>query len=389
MTFLKSLSLGVIAIGFVVVLALAGRLAESVDAGEILVVQDAFDGELHWYTTPGVKPQWFGTVTTYQRRGTYEFSLEDARIRFNDGGHGQLMGSIQYDMPLDEKSLTNLHTRYGSPEAIRDQVIKKSVDKAIYMTGPLMSSRESYAEKRTDLLNEIQDQVANGVYKVSQHTIEETDALTGQKKNTIVAEIVVVNGVPARQEMSIVSEFGIRTFNFAINELKYDDTVEKQIANQQAITMSVQTSIANARKAEQDRITTEQRGQADAAAAKWEQEKQNSTIVAEAEGRKRAAEQDKAAAEFEKQAVLLRASGEAEARRLKMAADGALEQKLATLLQINQTWANAFANAKNPTVPSVVMGGSGTGNGASSVQTLMEILSAKAAKDLAVDINAR
>lgn len=30
---------------------------EKVNSDEILVVQDAVDGELHWYTTPGVKPQ--------------------------------------------------------------------------------------------------------------------------------------------------------------------------------------------------------------------------------------------------------------------------------------------------------------------------------------------
>ena len=368
-----------------VALLFLGRLVENVDADEILVVQDPIDGDLHWYTSPGIKPQWFGSVTTYSKRDIY--NIADGRIRFNDGGHGVISGSIQYDMPMNEKDLTQLHTRYGSPEAIKDQVIEKSVNKAVYMSGPLMSSRESYAERRTDLLNWVQDQVSNGVYKVAQRTVEETDVLTGQKKNTLQAYIVTDAGNPTRQESSIVGEFGIRTFNFAIEELKYDETVEAQIGKQQEIAMDVQTAIANARKAEQDRITVEQRGQADAAGAKWEQEKKNSTLVAQAEGRKRAAEQDVLAAKAEKEATLLRASADAEARRLKMAADGALEQKLKTLENINATWAAAFANAKNPVVPSIVMGGSGSTNGATAVQTLMEVLATKAAKDLAVDLN--
>lgn len=371
-----------------VVLVFLGRIVENVDADEILVVQDAVDGELHWYTTPGIKPQWFGSVTTYHKRDIYTFDA--ARVRFNDGGHGTLKGSIQFDMPLDQKNLTSLHTRYGNPEAIKDQVIKKSVDKSIYMTGPLMSSRESYAERRTDLLNFVQDQVSNGVYKVTQRQVEETDAFTGQKKTTMVAEIVQSGAVPARQEASTVGEFGIRTFNFAIEELKYDESVETQIQAQQQIAMSVQTAIANARKAEQDRITVEQRGQADAAAAKWEQEKINSTIVAQAEGKKRAAEEDVQAAKLEKEATILRASGEAERRRLVMASDGALEQKLRTLEAINKTWAEAYSNAKQPVVPQIVMGSGGnTTNGTTSVQTLMEVLATKAAKDLSIDLNTR
>ena len=364
-----------------------GRVVESVDADEILVVQDAIDGELHWYNTPGIKPQWFGSVTTYHKRDIYNF--KDARVRFNDGGHGTLTGSIQFDMPLDQKNLTSLHTRYGNPEAIKDQVIKKSVDKSIYMTGPLMSSRESYAERRTDLLNFVQDQVSNGVYKVTQRQIEETDVFTGQKKSTMIAEIVQTGAAPARQEASTVGEFGIRTFNFAIEELKYDESVETQIQAQQQIAMSVQTAIANARKAEQDRITVEQRGQADAAAAKWEQEKQNSTIVAQAEGKKRAAEEDVQAAKLEKEATILRASGEAERRRLVMASDGALEQKLRTLESINKTWADAFAKARQPMVPSTVVGGSGNSNSVSATQSLLDMLTIKTAKELSVDLTAR
>lgn len=44
------------------------------------------------------------------------------------------------------------------------------------MTGPLMSSKESYAEKRTNLIRFIEDQISNGVYKTAQKDIKVTVA---------------------------------------------------------------------------------------------------------------------------------------------------------------------------------------------------------------------
>jgi regulator of protease activity HflC (stomatin/prohibitin superfamily) len=210
-------------------------------------------------------------VTTYLKRDIYSF--EGVKVRWNDGGHATLRGSIQFDMPMDVENLTALHTRYGSPDAVKSQVMQTVVNKVLYMTGPLMSSRESYAEKRTDVIRYVQDMIDNGVYRVDTRTVETTDQLSGQRTTAAVASIAVgADGTPIRQERSITGEFGIRTFNFSIESIDYDDAVEKQIAQQQQLIMDVQTGIAEARKAEQKKITTEQQGAALAAQAKWEQE---------------------------------------------------------------------------------------------------------------------
>ncbi len=384
MTARRIVSLAVSLLVTIVVLTQIGRMFENVDAGEIVVIQDPYDGELHWYTQPGVVAQNFGKVTVYQRRGTYEF--ENLGITFNDFGTATLKGSVQYDMPLDEKNLTALHTRYGSPEGIMANVIRKTVDKVVYMTGPLLSSRESYAEKKTNLIEWAQDQITNGVYKVNQQQVEATDELSGQKRNVIVASIALNAEAPAgrvRQEQSVVGEFGIHAFNFAVTHVEYSPEVKAQIAAQQEIIQSVQKKIAEARQAEQQKITTEQQGMANAAKTKWDQEAMNAQIVSEAEGRKRAAEQDALAAEAEKRAILLRASGEAEARRLKMAADGALEQKLKAYVEVNNNYAAAIKGYTGNWVPTTVMGGgSGSANGATA---LIDMLTIKTARELGVD----
>ena len=95
-------------IGFVVVIGVtvlvAGKnLAENVNADEIMVIQSPISGELTWHTTPGIKWQGLGKVTKYPKRSIYEFQ---SKVRFNDGGHAQMHGSIQYEMPTDPTNLT-------------------------------------------------------------------------------------------------------------------------------------------------------------------------------------------------------------------------------------------------------------------------------------------
>lgn len=173
-----------------------------------------------------------------------------------------------------------------------------------------------------------------------------------QERNVVIAEIVPqANGTPSRQETSIVGEFGIRAFNFAIQSIDYNEKVKGQIEQQQAIAMGVQTSIAKARQAEQEKLTVEQQGAAEAARAKWEQEVIKAKAVTAAEQRLRVAELAAQEAEQYKRQQLLRAEGDAEYKRRVMAADGALAQKLDALVKIAKINADAVANYKGHWVP--------------------------------------
>lgn len=381
MSLTRVLSLIVVGVlGFVGLTSL-GCVVENVDSDEIVVIQDAVDGELHWYTTAGVKPQFWGKVTSYPKRSIYEF---ETQVRFNDGGHGIMKGSIQYEMPLDEENLTALHTRFGSPTAIQQQLIEKVATKSVYMTGPLMSSRESYAEKRNYLINYVEDQIANGVYRTVQREVRVTDPLTQQEKSAVVVEIVLQGGQPARQEEAVLTEFGIKPFNFAISQLEYDAQVEAQISEQQKIAMSVQTAIAESRQAEQKRITVEQQGQAAAAEAKWKQEVIKAQQVTEAEAKLAVATLGNQTAEQYRQETLKRADADASYRRQVMAADGALQQKLTAYVQVNQAYAAALKDIKTPIVPGVVFGNNG--GSTPSANALIDLLTAKTAGDLGIRI---
>jgi len=276
----------------------SGKMIENVDNSEIVIIQSAFTGKVSIYTTPGPVAQSFGIATHYKKSNQFWFSKrteegnsEDQaiKIRFNDGGHGQISGSVRWYMPSDDKAILKLHTDFGSQHAIEQQLIRQVVTKAVYMTGPLMSSKESSAEKRNDLLSFIEDQSINGVYKTKQEEIKVHDDLMNTDKTITVVKIVENKNLPLRQEVSALKLYNISIQGLAINGIDYDEEVEKQIKVQQQAYMQVQTAIANSKKAEQDAITTELQGKAAAAKAKWEQEVIKAQAITQAEQEKEVA----------------------------------------------------------------------------------------------------
>jgi hypothetical protein len=284
----------------------------------------------------------------------------------------------------DPKNLTEVHMKFGSIKTLEAQLVATIVNKSIYMTGPLMSSKESYAEKRNYLIQYVEDQIQNGVYKTISKEIKTTDPMTGAEKNVTVVEICLKNMIPERQEEAAMNVFGIKTFNFAINELPYDPAVENQIKGQQQLMMDVQTAIAAAKKAEQNAITVAKEGEANAAKAKWEQEVIKAQAVTEAQQKKEVASLEKDAAEFEKKKQILLGEGEAERKKLVMAADGALEKKLDAWVNVNKAYAEAIQGYTGSWVPNIVMGGDN--KSASGANDLINLLTAKTAKDLSLDV---
>ncbi len=306
-------------------LLFSGRMVENVDNSEIVIIQSAFSGKVSVHTTPGPVAQNFGTATHYKKSNQFWFSnkkdetnkeasrsnsAEDnsIKIRFNDGGHGTISGSVRWYMPQDEKAILKLHTDFGSQLAIEQQLIRQVVTKAVYMTGPLMSSKESSAEKRNDLLSYIEDQSINGVYRTKQEDIKVHDDLMNTDKTVTVVKIVEKGNQPLRQEVSAIKQYNVSLQGLALNSIDYDEEVEKQIKVQQQAYMQVQTAIANSKKAEQDAITTELQGKASAAKAKWEQEVIKAQAITQAQ-------QQKEVAELEAQTAVL------EAQKLKTEAD--------------------------------------------------------------------
>lgn len=358
----------------------------TVGADEIVVKQNILDGQLQVWTTPGVHWQNFGRVTRYKKSAQYWFSVrtdegkaldESIQVRFNDGGHGKVSGSLRYDLPLDYAKMVKLHSTYGSMETISHDLVQQVVNKSVYMTGPLMSSRESYAEKRANMIDYITDQILHGVFKTQQENIETIDLVSGQKKIIQMNKPMLGNGPNGimREDVSAVASFGLNVYNITINQISYDPQVEEQIKQQQQATMAVQQAMVDARKAEQKAITVEKEGQAKAAEAKWNQEVEKAKAVTEAEQQVAVAKLNLEAAKLNKDRDITEAQGQAEAKKLAINADGALKLKLDAWVDVQKAYAAAMGQQR--WVPDIQLG-----HGSGSPSDLMTLWQVQAAKQL-------
>jgi regulator of protease activity HflC (stomatin/prohibitin superfamily) len=380
----------------IVIAASATRIFENVPADEVAVIQSPISGDLTWYTTPGLKWQGFGKVTSYRKSFQYWFSSmqdqgrkldQSIETRFNDGGHAKISGSVRVDLPMESDKLTALHTRYGSQEAIEQELIRPSFERSIYMSGPLMSSAESYSERRNQLINFIEDQAVKGMYQTTTRLVRTKDPITGSEKTINVVDLVMDPKAPGgykRSETSPIVEFGMKAYNLSINNITYDKEVDQQIKTQQRAIMQVQTAIAESRQAEQKALTAEQEGKAEATKTKWAQEAIKARAVTEGEQKKEVAKLNKEAAEYYKAEQILKGEGDAAYKEKVMAADGALSLKLDAYKEVMGVFAKEFGKQK--WVPEVVMGGN-PGDGSNQAANMMNILSAQALKTLGLDIS--
>ena len=381
------------AIALVLGLFFMPKMFEILDAGEIMVIQYP-NGKLEAMTEPGFYNQWFGSITKYPRREQYSFNLSpqsnnaqidhSLRISFNDGGSAMISGVVSWEMPKVPEMILRIHKEFHSTEGIDQQLVRPALENALFFSGPLMSSTESSAERRAELLQFINDQLQNGIYLTQRKTKQVTDPITGQVKEIVAGDIVTdEKGLVRRVAESPLTSFGIKMFPATVNRIKYDEVVQNQINERQKQITEVQTAIAQAKKAEQRAITVTKEGEASAAEAKWKQEVIKATEVTKAEQEVRVAELNVKTAEAKKTASRLEGEGEGAKRAAIMAADGGLDKKLAAYVEVSKAYADAMKNGK---MVSEISMGNNSGNGATNGSNMMDLLTIKAARDLSLDM---
>lgn len=200
----------------VVMLCLLGKIGEDVKNEQIVINQMPFSGRMCYWTSPGFKWQWFGKTHTYYKTQQFWFGSEDDEkeklgnpipVIFNDASEGMIYGSLRVKLPIDEQHLSRIQTDYNGMERLMDELVRPTVCKVIYASGPLMSAFESYAEKKNDLLYYITDQLNNGVYKTTVKKIETKDPITGEVKVVKIADLIpdenAAGGVQTLREFAI------------------------------------------------------------------------------------------------------------------------------------------------------------------------------------------
>lgn len=384
--FSKSKILGiVVAIFGIIFFVCIGSIAEDVRNEQIVVNQYPFTGKMEYWTTPGLRGQWFGKTTKYYKTQQFWFgSKSDSReqegnpipVIFNDASDGMIYGSLRVKLPTDREHLSRIQTDYNGMDRLMTDLVAQTITKVIYASGPLMSAFESYAEKKNDLIDYITDQLNNGVYKTTVRTIEIVDPITGEKKTSKIAALIPDENAPGgykRSESSPFAYYGLEIGQVAISKIDYSNKVKSQIAQQQESNMLIQTSKAKAAAAVQESIRAEEEGKAIAMKAKWDQEKEKAVAVTKAEQEREVSRLAAEKAEFDKKKIIAQGQAEAEAARLKVAA-GLTPFERATIDKETRIGvAEALSKTKWPTI---VMSGNSGQNSA------MDVIALKQMKDL-------
>ena len=382
-------------VGILIVIFISSKMFTVLDAGEYIVIQYP-TGAVKVGTEPGIYGEWLGTVTRYKRREQYSFAASNEhdqvdrslRIQFNDGGSARISGVVSWEMPDNPNQILEIHKQFRSQSGVDAQLIRPVIENAIFMSGPLMSSTESAGERRAELLQLISDQAQNGIYKTERVKRKIID-LDGQEKEVTASQIMIRDNHPVRETESPLKKLGVAMMPATINGIGYDPKVQAQIDKRQEQITEVQTAIAQAKKAEQQAITVAKQGEAAAAEAKWKQEVIKAEQVTKAEQERAVAELNVKTAELNKRTAELQGEGEAAKRRAIMNADGGLEKKLDAYVKVQEIWAGAFKDHSGAMVPSIVMGNGSSGNAVGNTNALVDLLTAKTAKELALDVGIR
>ena len=403
------------------------------DAGHRTVVQYP-TGTLKVQFEPGVYMQWLGSVEVYNDVLTFDFDKvandegvsidqDGIGVRYQDGGVGTIYGIARLRLPNTREEMLLVHKDFRTNNGVAYKIIKPTTEEIANHTAGLMSSEESYAEKRGTYTQYVKMQLNEGKVVTRQKEViaveagfefclEEnlTPALHAEckdvKRTTKQVPVIARNDEGRIMfENSDLAQYGIELAGFNIVDWSYEEKTLEQISTKREATMAIITAKANAERAKQDTITSEQQGLANVKTAQYVEEviKQKAVVVAQREAEvaviaatqlvdvakqaKLEALEKKLAAKEYKQERILRGEGDAAYKRLVIKADGALQQKLDAYVEVNANYAREFGKQK--WVPEVQMGHSGAGGNGNAAMTIIDMLGVKAAKDLALDMNIR
>jgi regulator of protease activity HflC (stomatin/prohibitin superfamily) len=387
---------------------LGAQLVSNVEKGTYEVRQSWITGHVSAKMDPG----WWikvGTITPWPKAETFYFTRgQDSKfdwkddhsivVQFNEGSECNVSGTCRVTLPRTEKEAVALTVDYGyrTWEDLMYKLVQPQVRKALILIANQMSARESYSDRRADFIYLTADQLLNGLYAYDELEKEVEDPVTGKKVKRLVKVIRRgKDGKPLR-DSNPFQPLGVTVDNLDIRAWHYSDKVRAQIEKQQQAYMDIQTAIANAQKAEQEKLTAEAEGKAKVAKARYEQEMVKAQEIVKGQKDKEVAElraQQELevaklmaqAADQKKLALIREAQGEAEGKRLKREADNYEALKIQAAVDIHRSWADAFAKRRVPLVTGVDESRSGeTSSGLPAQKGIVDLLILKA---LGININ--
>lgn len=374
------------------------------DAGNRTVVERT-NGEQIVQFAPGIfyagffakEKEWPNQISVTYQETNAKLEIEDngievgqIMIRFSDATTANVKGITQFILPSDEKEMILIHNTHRTPQSLVVKRLAPYTKECLQSSAQLMSSEKHYGGGRAQMAQDFMDQLKEGVYllKTEENTVY--DSLEGEKKRIYQTEIQFdrKTSLPKRKQSSI-KEYGIAVADAAITDVDYEDKVDQKLTK--IIDAVTKSSISKQElmTAQQQTLTAKAKGEQALVEIEYQQKQEQTRQVVEAETKVKVAEQDKLQQKIAYEGAILEAKkikeladAEAYAKSRIMQADGALEMKLKAQVEVQRVWADAFSKYTGAIVPQFQTGGQSV-NGALN---FMDIMTAKTAKDFALDL---
>lgn len=313
-------------------------------------------------------------------------------VMFSDGMTADVKGVAQFILPSTEQTMIELHNIHRTPQSLVEKRLATFTKGALQSAAQLMSSDKHYGGGRTQMSQDYLDQMRNGIYISNVTERVEYDSVDMQKKKLYLAEIRKdKNGQPLRQSNPL-SEFQITVADANAIDAKYDKKFYAKLDKIIDATTRNALSRQNLMTAQQEALTKKAEGEKELVEIEYATKKDQTKQVVEAQTRVEVSKQNKLQQQADYEAALIEAKRRsaladvtAYEKRTVIQADGALEQKLAAWKFSEEKKWEAFGKFQGSLVPQIQTGNSG-GNGGANALNFMELMSAQAAKELALDL---
>lgn len=400
----KTIIIGIVAILFLVMFSTINPFSWN-DAGNRTVVERT-TGEQIVQFAPGIfyagffakEKEWPNQISvTYQEEKAlldlHDNGIEVGQImiRFSDATTANVKGITQFILPSEEKEMILIHNTHRSPQSLVVKRLAPYTKECLQSSAQLMSSEKHYGGGRAQMAQDFLDQLKEGVYLLTTEENVVYDSLEQEKKRIYQTEVLVDPKTAApKRKLSSIKEYGITVADAAITDVDYEDKVDQKLTK--IIDAVTKSSISKQElmTAQQQTLTAKAKGEQALVEIEYQQKQEQTRQVVEAETKVKVAEQDKLQQKIAYEGAILEAKkikeladAEAYAKSRIMQADGALEMKLKAQIEVQKAWADAFSKYNGAIVPQFQTGGAVGTNGALN---FMDIMTAKTAKDFALDM---
>lgn len=359
-----------------------------------------------------------GTVVAEEESASTSANLGPQTLVFLDQVDAEVTATARFLLPDDETSFLLLARQFRSPENLLRTELIPAFQETLGSTASLLSAEEYFSGGRTQFNTEFQNQMEQGIYnvrrretmqRVSRSQTSSANASLGMDQQDfgddqqvvfVVEKILDANGQPLRKSQNF-SKFGISVVSARITDVNPNSRFRERMEQKQAAAAARAVAREQRVQEEEQRLLAITRGEREVAERQAQAKVIQIEQTTQAETEKQLvitqARQRNEQAEIERQTALInleRAKVDAESKRVAadaaayekraiLEADNALQQKLEAYVEAQKFWADAFAKRN---VPTQVFGANQSGVGQDSdIQTFMDIMTMKAAKDLSFD----